>query len=148
VSRDSCCTGRDATPTSGGCDDVVGPTGFAKFEARYKPAKEFMELLVRTCVAMELKGFDPQALANTMNGEAAVTSVVMSSGLCADNSCAGFAKLGHLPGAEFMELFVRTCVARKLKGFDPQHLTNTINGEVEGCAHLNSRVLGLMSILL
>jgi hypothetical protein len=40
-----------------------------------------MELFVRTCVAMKLKGFDPQALANTMNGDAAVTSVVMSSGL-------------------------------------------------------------------
>jgi hypothetical protein len=44
-------------------------TGFAKFEARYKPGKEFMELFVRKCVAMELKDFDPQALANIMNGE-------------------------------------------------------------------------------
>jgi hypothetical protein len=30
-----------------------------------------------------------------------------------------------------MELFVRRCVAMKLKGFDPQELANTINGEVE-----------------
>jgi hypothetical protein len=66
---------------------VDGPTGFAKFEARYKPAKEFMELFMRTCV-----------------------------------------------------------VAMKLKEFNPQNLANTINGEVEGCAHLKSQVLGLMSI--
>jgi hypothetical protein len=44
-------------------------TGFAKFEARYKPDKEFMELIVRTCVAMRLKVFNPQELANTINGE-------------------------------------------------------------------------------
>jgi hypothetical protein len=75
--------GREA---SGG--DADGPTGFAKFEARYKPAKEFAELFVRACVAMELKGFNPQNLANT------------------------------------------------------------INGEVEGCAHLKSQVLGLMRIIL
>jgi hypothetical protein len=54
---------------------VDGSTGFAKFEARYKPAKEFMELFVRTCVAMKLKWFVPQALANTINGEAAITIV-------------------------------------------------------------------------
>jgi hypothetical protein len=41
----------------------------------------FMELFVRTCVAMELQGFNPQNLANTINGEAAATNVVMSSGL-------------------------------------------------------------------
>jgi hypothetical protein len=50
-----------------GCAD--GPTGFAKFEATYKPDKEFAELFVRTCVAIELKGFDSQNLANTINGE-------------------------------------------------------------------------------
>jgi hypothetical protein len=55
--------------------DVVGPTGFAKFEARYKPAKEFMELFVRTCVAMKLHGFNPQDLANTVNGEAGWTEL-------------------------------------------------------------------------
>jgi hypothetical protein len=78
VSTDGCCDGSDARHQGAVAD---GPTGFAKFEARYKPDKEFMELFVRTCVAMKLKGFDPQALANTINGEAAVTSVVMSSGL-------------------------------------------------------------------
>jgi hypothetical protein len=88
-----------------------------------------MELFVRTCVGMELKGFDSQNLANTINGEAGVASVVMSSGLCADDSCAGFAKLGHQPGARFMELFVRKCVAMELSGFNPQHLANTVNGE-------------------
>jgi hypothetical protein len=97
-----------------------------------------MELFMRTCVAMELHGFNPQNLANAINGEAAVTSVVMSSGLCADDSCAGFAKLGHQPGAEFMKLFVRKCEGMCFKGFDPQHLANTINGEVEGCAYSKS----------
>jgi hypothetical protein len=28
-----------------------------------------MELFVRTCMAMQLEGFNPQALANIMNGE-------------------------------------------------------------------------------
>jgi hypothetical protein len=107
----------------------------------------FMELFVRTCVAMELKGFNPQDLANTINGEAAVTCIVMSSGLSVDDSCAGFAKLGHQPGAHFVELFVRKCEGMGFKGFDPQHLANTINGEVEGCAHPNSQVLGLMNII-
>jgi hypothetical protein len=88
-----------------------------------------MELFVRTCVAMELHGFNPQNLANTINGEAAVTSVVMSSGLYADDCCAGFAKLGYQPAAELMELLVSTCVAMELKGFKPQALANTINGE-------------------
>ena len=135
MSTDTCCDCSDARHQGAVAD---GPTGFAKFEARYKPAKEFMELFVRTCVAMKLHGFNPQALANTMNGEAAVTSVVISSGLCADDSCAGFAKLGHQPGAEFMELLVSICVAMELHGFKPQHLANIINGELEGCAYSNS----------
>jgi hypothetical protein len=78
VSTGSCCDCSDARHQGAVAD---GPTGFAKFETRYKPAQEFIELFVRTCVAMGLKGFDPQNLANTINGEAAVTSVVMSSGL-------------------------------------------------------------------
>jgi hypothetical protein len=43
-----------------------------------------------------------------------------------------------------MELFVRECEDKRFKYFDPQALSNTINGEVEGCAHSNSQVLGLM----
>jgi hypothetical protein len=42
-------------------------TGFAKLE--YRPGDEFIGLFVRTCTAMQLEGFDPQALANVMNGE-------------------------------------------------------------------------------
>jgi hypothetical protein len=41
----------------------------------------------------------------------------------------GFAKLGHHPGDAFMELFVGTCMASGLKGFEPQGLANIINGE-------------------
>jgi hypothetical protein len=128
---------------SGLCADD-SRAGFAKLG--HQPGARFMELLVRKCVAMELQGFNPQNFANTINGEAAVTSVVMSSGLCADESCAGFAKLGHQPGAEFMKLFVRECEDKRFKDFEPQDLANTINGEVEGCAHSNSQVLGLMRI--
>jgi hypothetical protein len=64
----------------------------------------------------------------------------------ADDSCAGFAKLGHQPGADFMKLFVRKCEDMIFKGFDAQALSNILNGEVERCAHSNSQVLGLMSI--
>jgi hypothetical protein len=42
----------------------------------------------------------------------------------------GFAKLGYLPGNEFMGLFVRTCTAMQLEGFNPQELANVINGEL------------------
>jgi hypothetical protein len=42
---------------------------------------------------------------------------------------AGFAKLEYRPGDEFMKLFVKTCTAMQLEGFEPQHLANIINGE-------------------
>jgi hypothetical protein len=41
----------------------------------------------------------------------------------------GFAKLEHHPGEAFMRLFVEVCAASELKGFNPQDLANTINGE-------------------
>jgi hypothetical protein len=41
----------------------------------------------------------------------------------------GFAKLEHDPGEAFMRLFVDACMATELKGFTPQGLANTINGE-------------------
>jgi hypothetical protein len=44
-------------------------TGFAKFEARYKPDKEFMELFVRMCEDIGFQGFRPQHLGNIINGE-------------------------------------------------------------------------------
>jgi hypothetical protein len=40
-----------------------------------------MELLVKKCVAMELQGFIPQHLANTINGEAGWMSFSISE-LC------------------------------------------------------------------
>jgi hypothetical protein len=89
-----------------------------------------MELFVRKCVAMELQVFIPQHLANTINGEAGCMSFSISE-LRADDSCAGFAKLGHQPGPEFMKLFVRKCEDMGFKGFCPQELANTINGEME-----------------
>jgi hypothetical protein len=45
-------------------------TGFAKLE--YPPGDEFMGLFVRTCTAMQLEGFDPQDLANVINGAASI----------------------------------------------------------------------------
>jgi hypothetical protein len=48
---------------------VDGPTGCARFEASYKPDKEFLELLVRTCLARKLKGLDEKTLASTIKGE-------------------------------------------------------------------------------
>jgi hypothetical protein len=44
----------------------------------------------------------------------------------------GLAKLEHDPGEAFMKLFVHVCMASELKGFTPQNLANTINGEGEG----------------
>jgi hypothetical protein len=80
VRADSCCDCWDARHQGAGC--AGSPTGFAKFEARYKPCTEFMELLVRTCVAMELKGFNSQDLANIINGEAGWMSVGSRSYAC------------------------------------------------------------------
>jgi hypothetical protein len=39
------------------------------------------------------------------------------------------AKLEHDPGKAFVKLFVDACTATELKGFNPQELANTINGE-------------------
>jgi hypothetical protein len=41
----------------------------------------------------------------------------------------GFAKLEYDPGRAFLEVFVDACLASELKGFEPQHLANVINGE-------------------
>jgi hypothetical protein len=41
----------------------------------------------------------------------------------------GVAKLEYRPRVEFMDLLVDECVARGLKGFDPQALANVFNGE-------------------
>jgi hypothetical protein len=50
---------------------------------------------------------------------------------------AGFAKLGYPPGDKFMGLFVRTCTAMQLEGFDPQALALIINGELYGLRPVN-----------
>jgi hypothetical protein len=42
---------------------------------------------------------------------------------------AGLAKLEYRPEAEFMRLFVAACMASRFEGFDPQALSNVINGE-------------------
>ena len=34
----------------------------------YRPGDEFMGLIVKTCTAMQLEGFNPQELANVING--------------------------------------------------------------------------------
>jgi hypothetical protein len=49
-------------------------TGFAKLE--YPPGDEFMRLFARACTAMQLEGFEPQHLANVMNGEATQIDVI------------------------------------------------------------------------
>jgi hypothetical protein len=54
-------------------------TGLAKFE--HDPGEAFMRLFVDVCAATELKGFNPQELANTINGEAGMSSLtVMTTG--------------------------------------------------------------------
>jgi hypothetical protein len=40
--------------------------GFAKLD--HHPGKAFLELIVKACVTTKLQGFDPQALANVING--------------------------------------------------------------------------------
>jgi hypothetical protein len=42
--------------------------------------------------------------------------------------CPALAKIGYMPGEEFMGLFARTCTAMQLQGFTPQGLANIING--------------------
>jgi hypothetical protein len=42
---------------------------------------------------------------------------------------AGLAKLDHHPGDAFLELWVDACMAMRLEGFNPQNLSNVINGE-------------------
>jgi hypothetical protein len=42
---------------------------------------------------------------------------------------AGLAKLDHHPGDAFLGLFVDACMATRLEGFDPQNLSNIVNGE-------------------
>jgi hypothetical protein len=44
--------------------------GLAKFE--HNPGEAFMRLFVDVCAATELKDFNPQNLANTINGEARI----------------------------------------------------------------------------
>jgi hypothetical protein len=41
----------------------------------------------------------------------------------------GLAKLEFKPEAEFMRLFVAACMANHFEGFNPQNLSNVINGE-------------------
>jgi hypothetical protein len=43
---------------------------------------------------------------------------------------AGLAKLEYRPEAEFMRLFVAACMSRRFEGFNPQALSNVINGEL------------------
>jgi hypothetical protein len=47
-------------------------TGFAKLE--HQPGGAFMKLFVDACTASELKRFEPQGLANIINGEEKGTS--------------------------------------------------------------------------
>jgi hypothetical protein len=50
---------------------------------------------------------------------------------------AGLAKLEYRPEAEFMRLFVAACMASRFKGFNPQNLSNVINGEPSvGATHI------------
>jgi hypothetical protein len=51
----------------------------------------------------------------------------------------GLAKLEYRPEAEFMRLFVRACMARRFEGFNPQDLSNVINGEYV-CLRLRPRL--------
>jgi hypothetical protein len=43
---------------------------------------------------------------------------------------AGLAKLEYRPEAEFMRLFVAACMASRFEDFNPQDLSNVINGEL------------------
>jgi hypothetical protein len=71
--------------------------GFAKLG--HQPGVRFMELLVRKCVAMELQGFNPQELANTVNGEATVTkSCPADSELMTDMQALRSSAINREPG--------------------------------------------------
>jgi hypothetical protein len=43
---------------------------------------------------------------------------------------AGLAKLEYRPEEEFMRLFVAACVTSRFEGFNPQSLSNVLNGEL------------------
>jgi hypothetical protein len=47
-------------------------TGLAKLE--YRPEAEFMRLFVAACTVMRFEGFNPQELANVINGEHVCTA--------------------------------------------------------------------------
>jgi hypothetical protein len=103
--------------------------GFAKLNHNLGPV--FLELFVDACMATRLQGFNPQNLSNVINGECASGTscrrhVVVGSVACAD---AGFAKLNHNPGDAFLGLFVESCAATRLQGFNHQNLANVISGE-------------------
>jgi hypothetical protein len=46
---------------------LCGVTGFAKLG--HDPGPAFLEVFVDACLASKLKSFDPQALANVINGK-------------------------------------------------------------------------------
>jgi hypothetical protein len=108
---------------------LVLVAGLAKLD--HHPGDEFLELFVDACMATRLQGFKPQDLANVINGGYAFGSssrhhVVLGSVAVL---MAGLAKLDHNPGTPFMELFVNACISTRLQGFNPQTLSNVINGE-------------------
>jgi hypothetical protein len=53
---------------------------------------------------------------------------------------AGLAKLEYRPEADFMRLFVAACIASHFEGFNPQDLSNVINGELMCTAKVQSRL--------
>jgi hypothetical protein len=102
--------------------------GLAKLE--YQPKAEFMRLFVAACMASRFEGFVPQALSNVINGEHMCTMMRESTvGRIELPRVAGLAKLEYRPEAEFMRLFVEVCTATGFEGFDPQALSNVINGK-------------------
>jgi hypothetical protein len=110
---------------------LVLVAGLAKLD--HHPGRAFLGLFVDACMAMRLRGFDPQNLSNIINGEHGEGVQVELSpavGVCDDFVLmAGFAKLNHNPRPAFLELFVDACMATRLQGFKPQALSNVINGE-------------------
>jgi hypothetical protein len=103
-------------------------TGLAKLE--YRPEAEFMRLFVVACMARHFEGFNPQDLANVINGEYRCTAEASVVGATSHLRVTGLAKLEYRPEAEFMRLFVATCVTLRFEGFKPQNLSNVINGEL------------------
>jgi hypothetical protein len=102
-------------------------TGLAKLKlCDHHPGKAFLELFVGACSRLQLKGFNEQALANTIHGEESVWPLIACcrhSQTCAlidhrgASGLTGLGRFEHQPGEPFIRLFISRCLEVGLPNF-------------------------------